>query len=114
MKNVVQGQVRLYRGSPRVNEYDYDNRRYEPPDYYGSARGDHFMSVSDPNLVPYSNGVYMTQSPYSSLFAGSQLGYLGDAAAAPTALATRAEAPAGPAAEESGSGLIGTIKSCAV
>ena len=66
-KGVVDGNVLLYSASPRVNEYSYSNRNYEPPDYYGdpmfgSKNGDHFLN-NDFNLLPYK-GNYMTRSPY--------------------------------------------------
>jgi hypothetical protein len=61
--NYVHGRVRLATASPRVSEYDYSNRSYSPPDYYG---GDHFLYRGDPNLLPNGNGMYSSSSPYNS------------------------------------------------
>lgn len=60
MKKYVHGRVRLATASPRVGEYDYGTKTYEPADYYG----DHFMYRDDPNLLPVKKGLYASFSPY--------------------------------------------------
>ena len=57
----VHGRVRLATGTPRVGEYDYVERTYEPADYYG----DHFMYRDDRNLLPIRQGLYGASSPYT-------------------------------------------------
>lgn len=58
----VHGRVRLATASPRVGEYDYGTKTYEPADYYG----DHFMYRDDPNLLPVRKGLYASYSPTPS------------------------------------------------
>lgn len=58
----VHGQVRLATASPRVGEYDYGTKTYEPADYYGG----HFMYRDDPNLLPVKRGLYASFSPIPS------------------------------------------------
>ncbi len=111
-KSVVNGMVRLYRGSPRVREFDYDRRMYQDPDYYGAIQGDHFLRRSDFNLLPIAKDVYMTRSPYSAIHSSygnfnpascgcASMGYLGEP-----------EAPsASNEAGESGFDLVGTLTS---
>ena len=57
----VHGRVRLATGSPRVGEYDYGTRTYEPADYYGG----HFLYADDKNLLHQRNNLYTASSPYS-------------------------------------------------
>ena len=137
MKNVVDGMVRLYRGSPRVREFDYDRRMYQDPDYYGDL-GNHFLRRSDFNLLPIKKGIYMTSSPYSGVnLSGSyrnfnplgsccanvgylnNLGYLGnegeESSESDQSSGAQAAQPqpatAGSAEEESGFNLVGSIAS---
>lgn len=66
MSKSVDGSVYLFDVSPRVDEYAYEKRTYEPPDYYGDPKMiyDHFMNRSDFNLLKQPNGTYMSRSPY--------------------------------------------------
>ena len=127
-KNVVNGMVRLYRGSPRVREFDYDRRIYQDPDYYGAPdRGDHFLNRSDFNLFPVGKGVFVTQSPLAgtgtfgsygnfspmgvcpscpSMGYLNNMGYLGADGDAPAAAA-----PPATVDKESGFDLVGTLES---
>tara|TARA_Y100000592_G_scaffold100967_1_gene184156 strand:+ start:8070 stop:8906 length:837 start_codon:yes stop_codon:yes gene_type:complete len=111
-KGVVNGMVRLYRGSPRVREFDYDRRMYQDPDYYGAIQGDHFLRRSDFNLLPIGQDVYMTRSPYSAIPSSygnfnpsgcgcASMGYLGE----PDAPSDSNEA------DESGFDLVGMLVS---
>lgn len=62
MTKYVHGRVRLATSTPRVREYDYGTKTYEPVDYYG----DHFMYRDDPNLLPVRQGLYASYSPTPS------------------------------------------------
>lgn len=59
--NYVHGRVRLATGSPRVGEYEYGTRTYEPADYYGN----HFLYADDKNLLHQGMNLYTASSPYS-------------------------------------------------
>ena len=62
MTKYVHGRVRLATSTPRVREYDYGTKTYEPVDYYG----DHFMYRDDKNLLPVRKGLYASYSPTPS------------------------------------------------